>query len=348
MQDTLTDTGGRETDTALVLRKNPAHNVLVHIEAAKNSLADLANMYLGTEAAGQSDATLDAKRRDLQRFLAFYERLYKHDRPEEWFVSVTKAFLKALQQEKLAQASRLYKKQLAQASLVRIYATVRHFARWLHRKFPDLFPLGCPTEGVKPPAEPTPDWKGLTRLDEIRLHAAAQTLRARPGHGTNQGLRNHALLAVLLGSGLRVSEALSLDRDQYDGKGFARVRVKGGGIRDVVPVHRDARQVLDAWLAARQDDSPPLFITRTARRMSRSEAAEAVRRIAAQANGRLSGEEKIDVSPHVLRHTFLRKLAETKGVHYAREASGHQSDRYIWRYVKPDQQTLAEAIDALE
>jgi hypothetical protein len=50
----------------------------------------------------------------------------------------------------------------------------------------------------------------------------------------------------------------------------------------------------------------------------------------------------------VLRHTFLRKLAETKGVHYAREASGHQSDRYIWRYVKPDQQTLAEAIDALE
>jgi len=44
----------------------------------------------------------------------------------------------------------------------------------------------------------------------------------------------------------------------------------------------------------------------------------------------------------------LRKLAETKGVHYAREASGHQSDRYIWRYVKPDQQTLADAIDELE
>ena len=33
---------------------------------------------------------------------------------------------------------------------------------------------------------------------------------------------------------------------------------------------------------------------------------------------------------------------------YAREASGHQSDRYIWRYVKPDQQTLADAIDELE
>jgi hypothetical protein len=49
-----------------------------------------------------------------------------------------------------------------------------------------------------------------------------------------------------------------------------------------------------------------------------------------------------------LRHTFLRKLAETKGVQYAREASGHQSDRYIWRYVKPNRQTLADAIDKLE
>ena len=86
----------------------------------------------------------------------------------------------------------------------------------------------------------------------------------------------------------------------------------------------------------------PSLITRTGRRLSRREAAAIVQRMTAQANGRLSDEEKIEVSPHVLRHTFLRKLAETKGVHYAREASGHQSDRYIWRYVKPDQQTLAD------
>jgi len=294
-------------------------------------------MYLVTEVAGQSAATVDAKQRDLQRFLTFYQKLYRHDRPDEWFVSVTKAFVKALQQERLAQAS-----------LVRIYATVRHFARWLHRKFPALFPLGCPTDGVKPPAEPTADWKGLTRLEELRLLNAVQKLRVRRGPGTDQGLRNHALFAALLGSGLRVSEALGLDRDQYTTKGFERVQVKGGGVRDFVPVHRDARKVLDDWLEVRKDEAPPLFITRTGRRLSRREAAAIVGRMAAQAKGRLSAEEKIDVSPHVLRHTFLRKLAETKGVHYAREASGHQSDRYIWRYVKPDQQTLAEAVDELE
>jgi hypothetical protein len=30
------------------------------------------------------------------------------------------------------------------------------------------------------------------------------------------------------------------------------------------------------------------------------------------------------------------------------EASGHKSDRYIWRYVKPSQQSLAAAIDELD
>ena len=49
-----------------------------------------------------------------------------------------------------------------------------------------------------------------------------------------------------------------------------------------------------------------------------------------------------------LRHTFLRKLAEEKGVQYAKEASGHRSDRYIWRYVKPNHDSLAEAIDSLD
>ncbi len=213
MPKTAPQTAAHDPETSLILPRNPAHNVMARLEQAKHSLAELATVYLVTEAAGHSQATVEAKRRDLQRFFSFYQHLYKHDRPDEWFVSVTKAFLKALQREKLAQAS-----------LVRIYATVRHFARWLHRKFPGLFPLGCPTEGVKPPAEPTPDWKGLTRLDEIRLFAAAQTLRARPGHGTNQGMRNHALLAVLLGSGLRVSEALGLDREQYTGKGFTLIQ----------------------------------------------------------------------------------------------------------------------------
>jgi hypothetical protein len=44
----------------------------------------------------------------------------------------------------------------------------------------------------------------------------------------------------------------------------------------------------------------------------------------------------------------VRKLAEEKSVQYAKEVSGYKSDRYIWRYVKPGQQSLAAAIDELD
>jgi hypothetical protein len=58
--------------------------------------------------------------------------------------------------------------------------------------------------------------------------------------------------------------------------------------------------------------------------------------------------EHIHVSPHVLRHMLLHKVANEKGVHYAIELSGHRSDRYIWRYVKPDEESLAEALETLD
>jgi site-specific recombinase XerD len=144
---------------------------------------------------------------------------------------------------------------------------------------------------------------------------------------------------VLLGSGLRISEVLQFDRDQYTGKGSVRVQVKGKQLCDVVSVQRDARAVLDEWLQQRGNDSGPLFPTRSHRRLSRREAAQIIQHIAGQANTNRPEKEHNQVSPHVLRLTFLRKLAEQKGVHDAHEASGRQSDRYIWRYVKPDRQT---------
>ncbi len=82
-----------------------SHNVPALLEAAKTSLADLVMLYLATEVACQSQATLDAKHRDLNRFLAFYHHLYGHDWLEEWFVSVTKAFLKHLWGQRFTQAS---------------------------------------------------------------------------------------------------------------------------------------------------------------------------------------------------------------------------------------------------
>jgi integrase/recombinase XerD len=320
----------------LVPTNNLKHNVATLLKRAQTSLTDMARVYFLTEVAGQARATLEAKRRDLQKFLEFYRALYGHERPDEWYRSVTREFLKQLR-----------KSRPAQATVVRTYASVRHFARWIHQKVKP-FPLGCPTDGVKPPEEPEAEWKGLSRADELRLLNAAQTLRVRPGRGTNQGLRDHAAIALLLGSGLRVSEMLGLHWEQYTGRGFRKVLVKGGRIRDFIPIAAQAREVLDEWKAEGGESKGPVFTTRTGKRLSRTQMFLILQRVASQANAHLSPTERIKVSPHVLRHTFLRKLAEEKGVQYAKEASGHKSDRYIWRYVKPSRESLAAAIDELE
>jgi site-specific recombinase XerC len=79
-----------------------------------------------------------------------------------------------------------------------------------------------------------------------------------------QGIRDHAAIA-----GIRVSELLSLNCDQYTGRGFRKVLAKGGWIRDFVPVKAAAREVLEEWLAERGIKTGPLFPTRTGARLSR-------------------------------------------------------------------------------
>ena len=137
-------------------------------------------------------------------------------------------------------------------------------------------------------------------------------------------------------------------RVQTSGRGFTRVLTKGGHIRDFVPLQAQAREVLEEWFTERGDSPGPLLTTRSGKRPNRRQILLILTRVAAQASAHLPAGEQIYASPHILRHTFLRKLAEEKGVQYAKEASGHKSDRYIGRYVKPDQQSLAEAIDTLD
>ena len=62
--------------------------------------------------------------------------------------------------------------------------------------------------------------------------------------------------------------------------------------------------------------------------------ADVMKRIAAQANSTLPGNQQIHLSAHMLRHTCLRKAAE-KDIRYAMKLSGHTSSQYIWRYTEP-------------
>ncbi len=335
----------------LIPVNNLQHKVLAPVERdPRTSLMALTEQYFRTQVAGQAEGTVDAKQRDLACFLNFYVKLYGHDDRREWFKSVTEAFLRALARGHVPRPSKRGEakpQRLSQSTIARTYATVRHFARWIH-KHVGAFPLGCPTDGVKAPEAEEPKWKGLSRLEQLRLLSAAQALRARTGRGTDQGLRDHALLAALLGTGLRVSELLAIDVAQYNERGFVNVLRKGGHVQRFIPIQRQHREVLDEWLGKRGEATGPVFLTWSGKRLDRTQAFLILKRIARQANAHLPPDQHLIISPHVLRHTLLRKVANEKGVHYAMELSGHRSDRYIWRYVKPDAQSLAEAIDDLD
>jgi integrase/recombinase XerD len=145
------------------------------------------------------------------------------------------------------------------------------------------------------------------------------------------GERDRALLELLYAAGLRVSEAIGLDREDLSLDG-AFVRVIGKGDRErLVPVGDEAIDRLTAWIAgdrtvllARHHVQPvrggPLFIGDRGRRLARQQAWAAVTAAAERAG--LAGR----VSPHTLRHSFATHLLEGGAdLRVVQELLGHAS-----------------------
>jgi integrase/recombinase XerD len=144
-------------------------------------------------------------------------------------------------------------------------------------------------------------------------------------------LRDRALLELLYAAGLRISEALGLDRDDLslDG-GFVRVIGKGDRER-LVPVGEVAldwlgrylEAVRPAWLALHHVEplrGGPLFLSAHGRRLGRGQAWAIVRRAASAAG--LPDR----VTPHTLRHSFATHLLEGGAdLRVVQELLGHAS-----------------------
>ena len=161
-------------------------------------------------------------------------------------------------------------------------------------------------------------------------------------------LRNYAILLVLLDSGLRVFELADLQRDQYRRRALHNIQRKGDQITDKIPLSSDACEALRAYIdEERSAGKGPLFQSKNGKQLAQQDVDYLLQAVAAQANSRLPTKEHIEVSPHVLRHTALRKWTEKKGVRFAQKIAGHASDRYIWRYVTPSESDVQEAVDEL-
>jgi integrase/recombinase XerD len=142
-------------------------------------------------------------------------------------------------------------------------------------------------------------------------------------------LRDRALLELLYAAGLRISEALQLDRGDVAGGGFVRVIGKGDKER-LVPVGDLALEAVAAYLAERDrlageaDEAvrarEPLFLSRRGRRLDRMAAWRIMRAAALRAG--LSER----VTPHTLRHSFATHLLEGGAdLRVVQELLGHAS-----------------------
>lgn len=236
-------------------------------------------------------STLKNYGRDLQRFSAFIRR-----RKEKLLTAGADdiaAFLETLEDEGLSASTAALK-----------CSALRQFFAFLYA---EDYRGDNPAAAIDRPKTRRPLPKILSEAEAARLVEAADGAGAK-------ALRLRAMVELLYGSGLRVSELVSLPLSSVDGAREAiLVRGKGGKER-LVPVGAAARRALANYLAVRDEFLPPidggkkpsrfLFPSRgKTGHVTAARFAQLIKELAAEAG--IAAER---VSPHVLRHAFATHL----------------------------------------
>jgi integrase/recombinase XerD len=240
--------------------------------------------FLALLAARRSPRTVEAYRHDLGRLSAF----------------LGKPVAKATVEELGHYTAQLRADGLAATTIARRTAASRTFFRHLQllgvRDDNPAAELKLPRRGRKLP-------RTLSPGEAERLIAAANGI-------TPRALRDRALVELLYGAGLRVSEAVGLDKGGVDlDERLVRVTGKGGKER-VVPVGRPAVDALRRYLARGRPyldrrHRSELFLNAKGGGLTRTGAFLILRRLA-----EVAGLEPGRVHPHLLRHSFATHLLE--------------------------------------
>lgn len=136
-------------------------------------------------------------------------------------------------------------------------------------------------------------------------------LIATPDRSKPQGVRDTAMLELLYGSGMRISELIGLNmEDIHLTMGFVRIFGKGGKER-IVPLGRGALDALRKYLEraryelqGKYPKTDALFISQRGKRLTRQGCWKLIKQHAQQANIHK------EMTPHVLRHSFATHLIE--------------------------------------
>jgi integrase/recombinase XerD len=159
-----------------------------------------------------------------------------------------------------------------------------------------------PAQGLSSPAL----WLNLPRVLTIE---EVEALLEKTDLKTPQGIRDRAILEIMYGSGLRVSELVSLElKDIRLNQGFLICKGKGNKER-IVPLNRSSIRWLKAYLSEVRPSwdrfsSPVLFLTRRGRAFTRQGIWKILKTY-----GQAAGLRD-RIHPHVLRHSFATHLLE--------------------------------------
>lgn len=214
----------------------------------------------------------------------------------------------------------------ARTSTARALAVVRSFFRFLDRTEKiSNGAIGTVRTPKLPEAVPRP----VTEADALALIDAA------PGQARADwiGKRDAALFTLLYGCGLRIAEALSLNRIDAPA-GDALVVTGKGRKQRMVPVLPQVRAALAEYLAAcpfGDGGNSPLFVGARGERLQAGVAQRAMRQLR-----RALGLPET-ATPHALRHSFATHLLEGGGdLRTIQELLGHASLSTTQRYTKVD------------
>lgn len=152
--------------------------------------------------------------------------------------------------------------------------------------------------------------------------------------------RNKLILALLYSSGLRVSELVAIQTDSIDFK-ERTIRIRGKGEKDRMVLFDDkTRDLIEAYLAKREDYSDYLFINRSGNHLSPRYVQMMIKDYA-----RVAGIRK-RVTPHILRHSFATHLLKNGvDIRAIQQLLGHSNLSTTQIYTSVDMETLKNVYD---
>lgn len=287
----------------------------------------LTNWLKHLDQQGKSQHTIAAYRRALQHLIHWTEDTY-----QESFVTA-KVIPRDLRHWKTYQQKQ---EKASPATVNQRLTAVSRFFQWARK---EKLIQDNPTEDIH-----------ALRLAERKPQALSDQDVRRLLREAKSNKRDYALLELLIGTGLRVGEALALqieDVNLNERSGMVVVRYgKGGGYREV-PLVLDVRKALTTYLEEEHptpdDPAAPLWVNRRGKGLSHRSSVMRLLETYARRNGLES------INPHMLRHTFATRYlkANPDDLRGLARLLGHSNLNTVMIYTEPDFDDLVDRMERM-